>query len=79
MEAIIILRIGKLTLDGYSNYGNVLQSYALQEVLRNYGDVDCLQHEPQWFIPFAWWQRWGWKENIKFITNRHGNGASGKD
>ena len=72
MEAIIILRIGKLTLDGYSNYGNVLQSYALQEVLRNYGDVDCLQHEPQWFMPFAWWQRWGWKENIKFITNRHG-------
>lgn len=66
-----ILKIGKLTLDGYFNYGNVLQNYALQQVLEAYGDVDCLLHEPDNFLPRIW-HRWGWKEPVKFILNWHG-------
>lgn len=34
------IRLGKLTLDGYYNYGNILQSYALQEFLSNYADIE---------------------------------------
>lgn len=30
------MRIGKITIDGYYNYGNLLQNYALQEVVLAY-------------------------------------------
>lgn len=65
------LKIGKLTLDGYFNYGNVLQNYALQQVIKVYGDVDCLWHMPDNFLLRIWY-RWGWKEPIKFVLNWHG-------
>lgn len=65
------LKIGKLTLDGYFNYGNVLQNYALQQVLEAYGEVDCLWHMPDNFLPRVW-HRWGWKEPVKFVLNWHG-------
>lgn len=40
-------RIGIITLNGYFNYGNRLQNYALQEVLRSYGfEVETILNEP---------------------------------
>jgi len=40
------MRIAQLTLDGYENYGQVLQRYALQRVLKNFTDfVEVLWHQ----------------------------------
>ena len=64
--------IGKLSLDGYFNYGNVLQNYALQQVLRQYGEVDCLWHDKDNFMPRTWYM-WGWKEYLKYIINWRGS------
>lgn len=66
---MIIIRIGKLTLDGYFNYGNLLQNYALQQVLLNYADtVDTIWHEKgQSCIPGS--HHLTWKEMIKFVLN----------
>lgn len=63
------MKICTLTLDGYSNYGNVLQRYALQQVLQNLaGEVDSLWYMPDNFAPrIFWW--WGWKDYIKYILN----------
>lgn len=66
------MRIGKLTLEGYFNYGNTLQSYALQEFLLRYADaVDTIWHRPDNFLPRTYWQ-WGWKQPIKWILNWRG-------
>ncbi len=62
------MRIGKITLDGYKNYGNVLQSYALQQVLLQYGNVDCLWHSADNFMPRVW-NKWSWKWCFKFLFN----------
>ena len=32
------IRIAKFTMDAYANYGNVLQNYALQQILLCYAD-----------------------------------------
>lgn len=65
------MKIAKLTLDGYFNYGNVFQNYALQQVLKAHGDVDCLWHTPDSFLPRVW-HRWSWKEYVKFVLNWRG-------
>lgn len=66
------MKIGKITLDGYFNYGNVLQNYALRQVLLQYADVvDCLWHEQDKFLVRTWY-KWSWKEPIKWILNYHG-------
>ena len=65
------LKIAKLTLDGYCNYGNVLQNYALQEVLKKYGEVDCLWHSKDNFMPRVWYKM-GWKDIVKIILNWRG-------
>ena len=63
------MRIGKITLDGYSNYGNLLQNYALQEVLLRYADtVDTIWHCADNFLPDTYW-KWGWKEPIKYLID----------
>lgn len=63
------MKIGKITLDGYSNYGNLLQNYALQQVLLRYAEVvDTIWHSPNNFMPQVYW-KWGWKEPIKFAIN----------
>jgi len=63
------LKIGKLTLDGYYNYGNVLQNYALRQVLLRYADVvDSLWHERDNFIVRTWF-KWSWKKPIKWVLN----------
>lgn len=61
------MKIGKLTLDGYFNYGNLLQSYALQQILFNYADkVDTILHETNKFLPDTYWQqKWGLKDYIR--------------
>lgn len=52
------MRIGKITIDGYYNYGNLLQNYALQEVLMKYATtVETVWHDPDWFMP-KYWGNW---------------------
>ncbi len=65
------MKIGKLTLDGYFNYGSVLQNYALQQALKEYAEVDCLWHMPDNFMPRVWY-RWGWKQIAKFVLDWRG-------
>lgn len=63
------MRIGKITLDGYSNYGNLLQNYALQQVLLRYATkVDTLWHTEDSFLPQTYW-KWTWKQPIKYLIN----------
>ena len=63
------IRIAKFTLDGYFNYGNVLQNYALQQMLLRYADrVDTLWTQPYNFMPEVWWN-WRWKMYIKYLIN----------
>ena len=68
----IYLRIARFTLDGYFNYGNLLQNYALQYVIKKYAaDVDSVWSMPNNFLPQSWW-RWSWKEPIKWFINWKG-------
>lgn len=63
------MRIGKITLDGYFNYGNLLQNYALQYALLKYADkVDTIWHSSDNFLPKKFWQ-WTWKQPIKYLIN----------
>ena len=63
------MKIGKITLDGYFNYGNLLQNYALQQALLRYVEVvDTIWHSPNNFMPQVYW-KWGWKGPIKFAIN----------
>ena len=62
------MKIGKITFDGYNNYGNSLQNYALQEYLKRYSDiVDTIWHSPQERLNAFW--KWGKKEEVKFLLN----------
>lgn len=64
-------KIGKITIDGYYNYGNLLQNYALQRVLLKYADqVDTIWHSKNNFLPETFWQ-WSWKDPIKYLINRN--------
>lgn len=66
---VIIIRIGKLTIDGYYNYGNLLQNYALQEILLKYADsVETIWHGKNNFMPDVL-SHWSWKEHVKYILN----------
>ena len=66
------MKIGKLTLDGYYNYGNVLQNYALRQVLLRYAEVvDSLWHEQDRFMVRTW-HKWSWKEPVKYLINWRG-------
>ena len=65
------MRIAKITLDGYFNYGGVLQNYALQQVLRRYTEqVDSVWHTANDFLPCTW--KWRWQDKVKLIINWHG-------
>ena len=65
------MKIGKITFDGYNNYGNSLQSFALQEYLKEQGhEVDSLWHSPHERLSEFW--KWGVKEDVKFLIN-HGS------
>lgn len=65
-------RIAKLTLDGYNNYGNVLQRYALQHMLFLYADdvQDIIRDEEETHPEKLSW--WNWKKMVKFVINWHG-------
>lgn len=59
-------------MDGFNNYGNLLQNYALQYVIKKYADeVDSVWTMPNNFLPQSWW-RWSWKEPIKWLINWKG-------
>ena len=63
------MRIGKITLDGYYNYGNLLQNYALQQVLLKYADeVETIWHTKDNFLPQLYWHSL-WKQFIKYLNN----------
>ena len=64
------MKVGKLTLDGFFNYGNVLQSYALQTILEQYaGKVISLLHEPDKFEVIIWKNKYNWKVPFKLLLN----------
>lgn len=66
------MKICTLTLDGYFNYGNVLQRYALSRVLQQLGvEVNSFWHMPDNFLPQTYW-RWSGKKLIKFLLNWRG-------
>ena len=66
------MKICTLTLDGYFNYGNVLQRYAMWRILSDLGaEVDSLLHSPDRFLPQVYW-RWNWKEPVKFLLDWRG-------
>lgn len=66
------MKICTLTLDGYFNYGNVLQRYALSRVLQQLGvEVNSFWHTPNNFLPQTYW-RWSGKKLIKFLLNWRG-------
>ena len=42
------MKIGILTLTGSDNYGNVLQNYALQEILKSFhAEVETIENKTQ--------------------------------
>lgn len=65
------LSIGKITIDGNENYGNKLQSYALQQYLRSFADrVDALWHiDAIKDLPLH--KRWGFKQTKEALLNRN--------
>lgn len=66
------IRVAKFTHDGYNNYGMLLQSYALQQVLRRYNiEVHSIWSQRYNFLPETWWN-WNWKEPIKYYLNWKG-------
>ncbi|OKY52777.1 hypothetical protein BSR42_11130 [Megasphaera cerevisiae] len=66
------MKIGRITLDGYCNYGNVLQSYALEQVLLRYADdVELIWHTNQSKLQYISVPL-SWKNCIKFLVNYHG-------
>ncbi len=63
------MKIGKITLEGYFNYGNLLQNYALQQVLLKYATkVETIWHTEDNFFPQSYW-KWTWKQPIKYLIN----------
>lgn len=59
-------------MDGFNNYGNLLQNYALKCVLKKYADeVDSVWTMPNNFLPQSWWC-WSCKEPIKWFINWKG-------
>ena len=62
------MKIAQLTLTGYYNYGNILQKYALHNVLKNYADeVDVLWAEEDNFLPETW--EWNWRQKLIDMFN----------
>ena len=74
------LKIANLTLDGYFNYGNVLQRYAVCNLLMGLGaEVESLWFSPQaGFLPYLqshypWMKEsWDWKTWVKLGINWKG-------
>ena len=72
MKVVTKIKIAKLTLNGYFNYGNILQSYALEQVLLRYANqVNTIWYAPYNFLPETNWYG-GWRETIKWILNWKG-------
>ena len=64
------MKIAKFTLDGFYNYGNLLQSYALQSFLEKYNcEVDTIWHSKDNFLPHILGRKWSKKEYLKLIIN----------
>ena len=72
-------KIATITLDGYFNYGNVLQRYALGHLLADMGCVvdslwfsESAELLPYWARKYQWMQKsWNWKTYIKLAINRN--------
>ena len=63
------MKIAKVTMDGYFNYGNVLQNYALNRILDRYGKTETIWLDPANLLNKCWWPRpWRWNP-IKFARN----------
>lgn len=60
-----------ITLNGYFNYGNRLQNYALQRTLMKYFDVvETIWYTPKEYVPTQF--QWNWKMLVKYMLNRNG-------
>ena len=66
------MKLCRLSLNGYSNYGNILQNYAMEHILKKYADVvDTLWNGEHDFLPLAS-RKLDFKMVIKFILNWRG-------
>ena len=70
------MKIATLTLDEYNNQGNILQRYALCEVLKNYScEVESIWFEDKMLLENNWknsgiWLECNIKQLIKFFINK---------
>ena len=66
-----MLKIGIISLNGYNNYGNIFQRYALRNYIEKFNvEVDTLWHDADNFLPRTW--KWDMKKYIKYILNWEG-------
>ncbi len=65
----MLMKIGILTLNGFVNYGNRLQNYALKYFLTQFVDssVETIWHTENNYLPVIW--KLSWKVVIKYIIN----------
>lgn len=62
------MKIGQITLNGFYNYGNRLQNYALQTVLKQYArTVETIWHEPNNYLLEM--KGWTIEEYVKYFIN----------
>lgn len=67
----IVSKVGIITLNGYFNYGNRLQNFALQQVLLKFFDeVETIWYTDKEYIPMQF--QWNVKMLIKYLLNRNG-------
>ena len=52
------MKIGLVTIHASYNYGAILQAYATQQLLRNYGEVKVINYSNPHLSPFHEFQRW---------------------
>ena len=54
------MKVAQVTLDGYFNYGNILQKYALQQTLKKFADTEILWfRDNNFFHERGVWDNWG--------------------
>jgi hypothetical protein len=74
MKGVTLRNIAILTINDNLNYGNRLQNYALQQILKEYGDVSTIRMHTHANSRFSYWKAvlHGWKQRGKAAVFRFG-------